>query len=295
LYNYNIVICQFNTNPPVCIHSAADITSMHVTCHNYFISLSIPSHALTIYIYKYLSTKRERVPLVLTYSNHLPNIQQIVNKHMHILHKSDKLKKVFKQPPITAYKRDTNLQDILIHNKHNKIFNNNTEKCQKCAICRYITEENTYTINNREYKFNNKMNCKTSNVVYAINCKECRKVNYIGETGTTTYERFSNHLSVINRKQDNPISNHFNENNHTINDVEFVCIEKINRNDTHLRRIRESFWITKLNTVTPNGLNMNNGFNNWKINNICKRNVGMKWFNNAIGQLYEINWVDWMI
>ena len=82
---------------------------------------------------------------------------------------------------------------------------------------------------------------------------------YVGETGTTLYERFQNHISSIRRKLNSPIPAHFNDENHDINSVEFFCIESLQKDDIHLRKIRESFWINKLKTIHPHGLNMNYG------------------------------------
>ena len=38
-----------------------------------------------------------------------------------------------------------------------------------------------------------------------------------------------------------------------------VKTKKKKYNDIFLRKIRESFWIDKLNTIHPHGLNQNNG------------------------------------
>ena len=57
----------------------------------------------------------DRIPLVLTYSDALPNIHSILWKHMNTLHRSDELKEIFPTPPLVAYRRDKNLREIIIH------------------------------------------------------------------------------------------------------------------------------------------------------------------------------------
>ena len=56
------------------------------------------------------------------------------------------LQKLFTESPITAYRRDHNLQDILVHIKHVKHFNGEktgTHKGEKkCSICGYINDDN---------------------------------------------------------------------------------------------------------------------------------------------------------
>ena len=59
--------------------------------------------------------ENDRVPLVFTYSKALPNIHAFLRKHLKILHQSNRLKKIFPDPPIVSFKRDNNIKDILVH------------------------------------------------------------------------------------------------------------------------------------------------------------------------------------
>ena len=83
----------------------------------------------------------ERVPLMVTYTKNLPNIQAIGHNRFQIINRSERLQKVFPKPPITAFRRDLNLNDMLIHSEHNKIFEKKkpgTIYCgNKCAICHH--------------------------------------------------------------------------------------------------------------------------------------------------------------
>ena len=38
-------------------------------------------------------------------------------KHIKMLHTSDRMKQIFTEAPILAFKREKNLQDILVHKK----------------------------------------------------------------------------------------------------------------------------------------------------------------------------------
>jgi hypothetical protein len=48
----------------------------------------------------------------------------------------------------------------------------------------------------------------TSNVVYAVHCKKCKHIVYVGETETMLKDRIQNHLSDIRtfKKYDKPIN-----------------------------------------------------------------------------------------
>jgi hypothetical protein len=52
------------------------------------------------------------------------------------------------------------------------------------------------TRSGRVIKFNKKINCRTSNVVYAVHCKKCKHIVYVGETETMLKDRIQNHLQV---------------------------------------------------------------------------------------------------
>jgi hypothetical protein len=81
------------------------------------------------------NTKKQinRVPLVITYSKALPNIHEILKKNMKILYNSEKMKRIFDEPPIVSYKRDKNIKDILVHRKHNLQFNGKENGCRACG------------------------------------------------------------------------------------------------------------------------------------------------------------------
>ena len=62
----------------------------------------------------------DRVPMTVTYSNLLPDLNHIIRKHTKVLYKSERMTKVFQEPPMVAYRRDRNLRDSLVQGKTNK-------------------------------------------------------------------------------------------------------------------------------------------------------------------------------
>ena len=69
----------------------------------------------------------------------------------------------------------------------------------------------------------------------------------------------ANHISTVRNQKNDPIPLHFNSNGHKVTDLEWLGIEKLRRKDIHMRKIRKSFWIKKLETLEPKGLNQNGG------------------------------------
>ena len=84
--------------------------------------------------------KSDRVPLVLTYSKLLPDIRNILRKHQATLHKSERMREVFDKPPLLAFRRDTNLCDVLVHRKTDKILGQKEENCA-CDVCESIIKD----------------------------------------------------------------------------------------------------------------------------------------------------------
>ena len=99
-------------------------------------------------------------------------------------------------------------------------------------------------------------NCKSKNVVYLITCSQCQ-TQYVGQTRQPVSRRMNSHIFDINNFMDPAFSSlvaaHFNGNNHSIQNFTFMPIDIV-KNDMD-RLYKETFWIHKLKTVNPNGLN----------------------------------------
>jgi len=77
----------------------------------------------------------------------LPNVGGILRRHLSTLYRSDEIKHVF---PLVVFRRDSNLQDILVHKKHNQQFFNQSNYCvpcgaKRCIVCPYIVAADTFT------------------------------------------------------------------------------------------------------------------------------------------------------
>ena len=206
----------------------------------------------------------DRVPLVLTYNDLLPNIHEIVNKRMDILHHCDNMKKVFPDPPIIAYRRDRNLSDIIVHGKLNKVTKNMTKEepkiCEKkCDVCQIMRKDkHIYNIDKTKqfYIKDNNYGCQMENLIYGIHCKTCDRYIYVGETERTLQERIKEHLADISHMRDKTVSHHFNGENHTRNDMTVQVLQQIYEKSSYYRRTIETKWVQRLNTLKPFGANV---------------------------------------
>ena len=205
------------------------------------------------------SKKSNRVPLVMTFSNLLPDVHKIIHKHIRVLHRSDRMKEVFDEPPIVAFRRDKNLCDTLVHGKTNKAIKVvGTSACKaNCELCGMISDHPIMdTMFQTSFNVVCDVHCELRNVVYAISCKRCNSVVYVGETERQLKERMKEHLRDVRLDKDKPINEHFSRSGHSHTDLQFSVLKKMYSADRIERRLNESAWIQDLKTLRPFGCNV---------------------------------------
>ena len=198
--------------------------------------------------------KSTRVPLALTYSKLLPDIRNILRKHQTTLHQSDRMREIFKEPPLLAYRRDRNLCDVLVHRKTDKILGRKEEQCA-CDVCKSIIK-NSIPDRKGEKNYNviKDATCKDRNLIYALICNRCAKTVYVGETERTLKERTTEHKRDIKFQKDKPIMRHFR--NHEEKDLSVAILTRTVGENKIYRLISEEKWIKTLQTGFPHGCNV---------------------------------------
>ena len=104
------------------------------------------------------------------------------------------------------------------------------------------------------------MDCNSRFVVYMFQCKTCEK-QYVGSSSTKFRTRFNNYKSSWKKHTDNKkvpqgasFHAHFSQPDHYGKlDWEVTLIDQAN--ETKSLRLKEDYWIDRLNTFFPNGLN----------------------------------------
>ncbi|OCT55666.1 hypothetical protein XELAEV_18000201mg [Xenopus laevis] len=177
----------------------------------------------------------------------------------------------FASPPLISYKKGTTIGSKVSRSLVQKgdtqsntflgARNTGMYQCLNCIQCKYVIKGKTFvhpstgeTIQIRGYHI-----CLSQYVVYAIVCP-CGKI-YVGETVQKVKSRISQHKSSI--KSGNlalPLSRHFKEFGHTVDQLRFMVLETVpplkRGGDRELRlKQREVWWINKLNSLHPHGLN----------------------------------------
>jgi len=151
--------------------------------------------------------KETRIPLVATYHPSLPSFNKVLTSKHPILHACSKLKEVLPDPPLVAYRRPKNLRDLLV--KANVAsttkeppgnYRCGSSRCKTCPAL-LTTKEFVSHITGEKHLLKNKVTCKSSNVIYMIQCALCGQ-QYVGETGQPLHARMNNHRAYITQKRE---------------------------------------------------------------------------------------------
>lgn len=136
-------------------------------------------------------------------------------------------------------------------------------QCQKrrCECCLYIKTQSEFssTRNGAEFTITGKLDCNSKNILYLIQCAKCEE-QYVGETERTLRARLNNHLSDIRNYAETSIAEHFNQWDHLSSDLQITPIVQLPDEGCKVKnkkaRIKQETWfINKLGTMTPDGMN----------------------------------------
>ncbi len=129
----------------------------------------------------------------------------------------------------------------------------------RCLTCKYhlncsptFTSSRTGTV----YPIRYSLTCTSSNLIYLITCKKCKK-QYVGLTTQQLNTRINHHRTNIVTHKKIYLCVHFNFPDHSLNDLQVQPIDCTMDSPNPLYELQqlEKFWIKTLRTVQPQGLN----------------------------------------
>ena len=161
-----------------------------------------------------MKANKKVFPLVLDYNPILPDIQNIIRKHIHLLRSSTQITEIFPAKSVfPAYRRTKNLKEVLAPSKFrpssatNQMVNEGgCFKCDKnrCDLCKnFLLQASKFqsSATGRLYPIRQKVSCSSKNVIYLATCCKCN-LQYVGSTSTEFKIRFRNHKSnMLNNKR----------------------------------------------------------------------------------------------
>ena len=117
----------------------------------------------------------------------------------------------------------------------------------RCACCKtygHFTQTVTSTTTGEKITLQQRTTCRTSNVIYLIECSKCNN-QYIGETRNPIHRRANQHRSDINAGHKNiPTVRHFK--NCGVKYLKLTVVEKVRNLNQDIRRAQENYWIHRL-------------------------------------------------
>ena len=185
--------------------------------------------------------------------------------HQITLRRSERLNAIFKLPPIIAFRRPKNLKDLLVpvtltsrvHEIH--VPRNSPCGTSRCKTCPILKTRNEFTSKATDERFTIKIHavCKTSNIVYLIECRKCGP-QYVGESGQVLRKRMNNHRFDVThgRTEASPVAAYFRSAGHSEADLSVCVIDRLGKEDVIRRKNQGSRWIRTLGTLWPRGMNL---------------------------------------
>ena len=142
---------------------------------------------------------------------------------------------------------------------------------KKCKTCSFLPKTKYIEKDGVKLPVKSILDCNSSNVIYVIHCNNCEK-RYVGETGQTLRDRFNAHKQDVKRSISTSVSMHFDgvfckfDSHCKLYPIEIVPLTGSETENKINRLERENYWIKKLETYPPLGLN--SGYNPDKDNPI---------------------------
>ena len=219
---------------------------------------------------------KNRIPLSITYNRRIPNISKIVNKNWNILQTKHRISQSISshtddsiqthQKPSRDYWRSRS-QTRKNFKKNLARINGKSVPCSSTRpslCCTQVLNTQTFMSQQTKRTFNifHKLTCKSQYVIYLMECILC-KIQYVGKSETPFNLRLNNHRKDVNNPKSILACNHFKIHGHNfMKHAKFALIElltktfNVSKNTLRPRlKRREDFWIIKLETLAPKGLN----------------------------------------
>ena len=176
------------------------------------------------------------------------------------LSQSASVNSVHAYKPILAFKRPKNLRDYLVHSSFVDETHHFSQTCdrRRCSHCKNIIKTDVFTSRSTQASFKMRFStsCTSQNVIYLVECKRCN-MQYIGQTNQQVSRRMNSHRFDINTYDGQGyatnVALHFNSDSHSVDDFRFVPIDVVNNEMDRL--CKETYWIHKLDTLYPKGMN----------------------------------------
>ena len=224
------------------------------------------------------NSENKDMPLtfITTYNRSNPNFKELFSKHWAYLGRSSASRKFGKRDFLITNRKPPSLKNMLVRAKIVQPRNTTYKGCKRpntCKYCKKISQSGKIKNlhNNKTYNTVTKGTCQSNNLIYSLECNWCH-IKYVGQTKNRIIDRFQGHIFDIKHNHSTTVGRHFESQsvhldpNMTIHILEYVRLPKDLQRSNSLRDNRELVWIHRLNTLLPNGLNILDWGNEFRMN-----------------------------
>lgn len=194
-------------------------------------------------------SKDKIIPFVAFYSTQCRQLNSAIKQNFSkFLTGTDYLQR---HKPIAAYKRNKNLLDLLVQSKvYSKITKEKQVTCKYFVPLKWVKNKTTKQI----FTLQQTLSPQITNCVYLIFCMKCKK-QYVGQTKNElrvrAYQHAHNILHKIEKRRH--VVQHFLM--HGLTSLKITGLQANPLWDLRERLKTERFWIKRLDTLYPRGLN----------------------------------------
>lgn len=218
-----------------------------------------------------LQSTKEILPLIIDYDARLPEIKSILNRKHHIITQSHSLQYLDRENRlIVAFRNKRNIQQLTTQSALeqdqvqseiasvaiNWSLTVKTRGCnvRGCGVYPSLHLRNTFacTSTERRVSIPHVITCDTHLIIYVLECGVC-KLQYVGMTKRSMKERmrrYRNEFANNNWRYRSLLYRHADT--HKRFDFSIILLE---RNTVDEIKRRETYWISRLRTLSPLGLN----------------------------------------
>ena len=226
--------------------------------------------------------EQNKITFNLTYYPVFQNVKKVLAE-LHLLLTPDVAHKaVFTNVPIIGFKNDRSLKDHLARAVLPKVDAEGRSKpCggkkRSCEVCKSVNDTSYFKRRDKDETFNilkGPLDCNSNHAIYLFECKQCKyRFPYVGSTKTKFRYRINNYKSTHRKFRKKYVEKdpalviknselkqklfheHYCSERHQGNENWSVTlIDQVE--DLDSLRKKELYWINRLSTWAPNGLNV---------------------------------------
>ena len=196
---------------------------------------------------------QNHMPLVVMYHPTLPMLKRTIRRYHHILQDSERLREAIPSLPTIAFHHPKNVHNLLvcaiISSDMNNVSGNFCCDAERCKTCPILVTTDTFIskVTGECFKLKLCTACKTSNIIYLIQCRRCG-LQYEGDP--LHYRMNGHRFDIVHCQTDvSSVVAHFTSEGHPETDLLVIIIDICWKEDTILRKFKESRWIKMLVTL----------------------------------------------